>query len=95
MQPPDYLNPATTPSSVVVEVVEVEFRRFFKFTKLCYSFKRLCVAGKLLQVNTGAKEQLFFEAPRGKRQTIRNSEVCEFLLGGSKRILSIFLCVIV
>ncbi|KAM7408259.1 hypothetical protein PAMA_002117 [Pampus argenteus] len=25
-------------------------------------------------VNTGAKEQLFFEAPRGKRQTIRNSE---------------------
>ncbi|CAK6981650.1 unnamed protein product, partial [Scomber scombrus] len=30
--------------------------------------------GKLLQVNTGAKEQLFFEAPRGKRQTIRNSE---------------------
>uniref|UniRef100_A0AAQ4RNR3 EMAP like 6 n=2 Tax=Gasterosteus aculeatus aculeatus TaxID=481459 RepID=A0AAQ4RNR3_GASAC len=32
--------------------------------------------GKLLQVNTGAKEQLFFEAPRGRRQTIRNSEVC-------------------
>uniref|UniRef100_A0A3Q3WD54 EMAP like 5 n=1 Tax=Mola mola TaxID=94237 RepID=A0A3Q3WD54_MOLML len=31
--------------------------------------------GKLLQVNTGAKEQLFFEAPRGRRQTIRNSEV--------------------
>nr|XP_020441832.1 echinoderm microtubule-associated protein-like 6 isoform X2 [Monopterus albus] len=31
--------------------------------------------GKLLQVNTGAKEQLFFEAPRGKRQTIRNSEL--------------------
>jgi len=36
----------------------------------------LCVAGKLLQVNTGAKEQLFFEAPRGKGQTIKNSEVC-------------------
>lgn len=35
----------------------------------------LCAAGKLLQVNTGAKEQLFFEAPRGKRQTIRNCEV--------------------
>ncbi|KAM4607535.1 echinoderm microtubule-associated protein-like 6 isoform 3-T3 [Polymixia lowei] len=31
--------------------------------------------GKLLQVNSGAKEQLFFEAPRGKRQTIRNSEL--------------------
>ncbi|TDH01611.1 hypothetical protein EPR50_G00182120 [Perca flavescens] len=31
--------------------------------------------GKLLQVNTGAKEQLFFEAPRGRRQTIRNSEL--------------------
>ncbi|KAI3362845.1 hypothetical protein L3Q82_001894 [Scortum barcoo] len=31
--------------------------------------------GKLLQVNTGAKEQLFFEAPRGKRQTIRSSEL--------------------
>ncbi|XP_030627440.1 echinoderm microtubule-associated protein-like 6 isoform X1 [Chanos chanos] len=31
--------------------------------------------GKLLQVNSGAKEQLFFEAPRGKRQIIRNSEI--------------------
>ncbi|XP_035687635.1 echinoderm microtubule-associated protein-like 6 isoform X3 [Branchiostoma floridae] len=31
--------------------------------------------GKLLQVNTGAKEQLFFEAPRGKRQTIRSTDV--------------------
>ncbi|MGH0174886.1 UNVERIFIED_CONTAM: hypothetical protein FKN15_069133 [Acipenser sinensis] len=30
--------------------------------------------GKLLQVNTGAKEQLFFEAPRGKKQTILVSE---------------------
>uniref|UniRef100_A0A671RXC3 Echinoderm microtubule-associated protein-like 5 n=1 Tax=Sinocyclocheilus anshuiensis TaxID=1608454 RepID=A0A671RXC3_9TELE len=26
--------------------------------------------GKLLQVNTSAKEQLFFEAPRGKKQTL-------------------------
>ncbi|XP_061843886.1 echinoderm microtubule-associated protein-like 6 isoform X4 [Nerophis lumbriciformis] len=26
--------------------------------------------GKLLQVNTGSKEQLFFEAPRGRRQSI-------------------------
>ncbi|KAM4730013.1 echinoderm microtubule-associated protein-like 6 isoform 3-T3 [Anableps anableps] len=31
--------------------------------------------GKLLQVNTGAKEQLFFEAPRGRRQTVQNSEL--------------------
>uniref|UniRef100_A0AAY4A246 Echinoderm microtubule-associated protein-like 5 n=1 Tax=Denticeps clupeoides TaxID=299321 RepID=A0AAY4A246_9TELE len=31
--------------------------------------------GKLLQVNTSAKEQLFFEAPRGKRQTIPALEV--------------------
>ncbi|XP_045677967.1 echinoderm microtubule-associated protein-like 5 isoform X1 [Phyllostomus hastatus] len=31
--------------------------------------------GKLLQVNTGAKEQLFFEAPRGKRQTVPGAEV--------------------
>uniref|UniRef100_A0A8D1EVV9 EMAP like 6 n=1 Tax=Sus scrofa TaxID=9823 RepID=A0A8D1EVV9_PIG len=30
--------------------------------------------GKLLQVNSGAKEQLFFEAPRGKRHIIRPSE---------------------
>ncbi|XP_046714063.1 echinoderm microtubule-associated protein-like 6 isoform X3 [Silurus meridionalis] len=30
--------------------------------------------GKLLQVNTGAKEQLFFEAPRGRRQNISNAE---------------------
>ncbi|XP_069772417.1 echinoderm microtubule-associated protein-like 5 isoform X2 [Narcine bancroftii] len=31
--------------------------------------------GKLLQVNTGAKEQLFFEAPRGKPQTINKAKV--------------------
>lgn len=31
--------------------------------------------GKLLQVNTSAKEQLFFEAPRGKKQTIPSTEV--------------------
>lgn len=35
-----------------------------------------CATGKLLQVNTGAKELLFFEAPRGRKQTIKNSEVC-------------------
>ncbi|KAB1277577.1 Echinoderm microtubule-associated protein-like 5 [Camelus dromedarius] len=33
------------------------------------------IRGKLLQVNTGAKEQLFFEAPRGKKQTIPSAEV--------------------
>uniref|UniRef100_A0A8C8VLX9 EMAP like 5 n=1 Tax=Pelusios castaneus TaxID=367368 RepID=A0A8C8VLX9_9SAUR len=33
------------------------------------------IRGKLLQINTGAKEQLFFEAPRGKRQTISSLEV--------------------
>lgn len=32
-------------------------------------------AGKLLMVNTGAKEQLFYEAPRGKRLTLSYSEV--------------------
>ncbi len=26
-------------------------------------------------VNSGAKEQLFFEAPRGTRQTLRNAEI--------------------
>ncbi|XP_075781606.1 echinoderm microtubule-associated protein-like 6 isoform X3 [Pelodiscus sinensis] len=31
--------------------------------------------GKLLQVNSGAKEQLFFEAPRGKRHIIRATEI--------------------
>lgn len=33
------------------------------------------LTGKLLQVNTSAKEQFFFEAPRGKRQTIPATEV--------------------
>lgn len=32
-------------------------------------------AGKLLMTNSGAKEQLFFEAPRGKRQALRSAEV--------------------
>ena len=26
-------------------------------------------------INSGAKEQLFFEAPRGKRQALRNREI--------------------
>ena len=29
-------------------------------------------------VNTGAKEQLFFEAPRGKRITLRSNEIEKF-----------------
>lgn len=29
-------------------------------------------------VNTGAKEVLFFEAPRGKRITLRNAEIEKF-----------------
>lgn len=43
----------------------------------CFNFY-LCVflsTGKLLQVNTGAKEQLFFEAPRGRKQNISVAEV--------------------
>ena len=31
-------------------------------------------SGKLLQTNSGAKERLFFEAPRGTRQTISTNE---------------------
>eukprot|EP00111_Clytia_hemisphaerica_P009365 TCONS_00027488-protein len=31
--------------------------------------------GKLLQVNTGAREVLYFEAPRGKRQAINSTEL--------------------
>lgn len=34
--------------------------------------------GKVLMVNTGAKEQLFFEAPRGKRITLRAPEIEKF-----------------
>lgn len=32
-------------------------------------------SGKLLVTNSGAKEQLFFEAPRGKRITLKSTEV--------------------
>lgn len=31
--------------------------------------------GKLLMTNSGDRAQLFFEAPRGKRQTLRNQEI--------------------
>ncbi|XP_041352370.1 echinoderm microtubule-associated protein-like 6 isoform X2 [Gigantopelta aegis] len=34
--------------------------------------------GKVLMVNSGAKEQLFFEAPRGKRITLRSQEIEKF-----------------
>lgn len=45
---------------------------FLSITILLFS---LLKTGKLLQVNTGAKEQLFFEAPRGKRYVIKSAEV--------------------
>ena len=35
-------------------------------------------SGKLLIVNSGAKELLYFEAPRGKRQTIASDDVIEW-----------------
>ncbi|XP_060573407.1 echinoderm microtubule-associated protein-like 6 [Ruditapes philippinarum] len=34
--------------------------------------------GKVIMVNSGAKEQLFFEAPRGRRITLRNQEIEKF-----------------
>lgn len=37
----------------------------------------LFIAGKLLQTNSGAKERLFFEAPRGTRQTIATNKAKE------------------
>ena len=42
-----------------------------QLTLLIISF----IPGKLLMVNSGAKELLFFEAPLGKRQTISNANV--------------------
>ncbi|KAL0621260.1 Echinoderm microtubule-associated protein-like 6, partial [Plecturocebus cupreus] len=44
--------------------------------------------GKLLQVNSGAKEQLFFEAPRGKRHIIRPSERWSFAMLASLELLT-------
>ena len=38
----------------------------------------LVFIGKVLMVNSGAKEQLFFEAPRGKRITLRTQEIERF-----------------
>lgn len=46
-----------------------------KFKSLCLTRWAFSFTGKLLQVNTSAKEQFFFEAPRGKRQTIPATEV--------------------
>ncbi len=37
-------------------------------------------SGKLLMVNTGAKEQLFFEAPRGTRVTLKDDVVASVWL---------------
>lgn len=34
--------------------------------------------GKVIMVNSGAKEQLFFEAPRGHRITLRSTEIEKF-----------------
>ncbi|XP_050404782.1 echinoderm microtubule-associated protein-like 6 [Patella vulgata] len=34
--------------------------------------------GKVIMVNSGAKEQLFFEAPRGKRITMRSNDIEKF-----------------
>ena len=34
--------------------------------------------GKVIMVNSGAREQLFFEAPRGKRITLRSAEIEKF-----------------
>ena len=39
-----------------------------------YTFD-LSFTGKLLQVNSGAKEVLYFEAPRGTRQAITSSNM--------------------
>lgn len=47
--------------------------------------------GKLLQVNTGAKEQLFFEAPRGKKQTIPSLEVKQLQFSSVVR-LKVHIC---
>lgn len=41
-------------------------------------FPYVSCTGKLLQVNSGAREQLFFEAPRGRKQNISVTEVCLF-----------------
>ncbi|VFV19097.1 echinoderm microtubule-associated [Lynx pardinus] len=54
-------------SSVLVSGDDFGLVKLFKFPCL--------KKGKLLQVNSGAKEQLFFEAPRGKRHIIRPSEI--------------------
>uniref|UniRef100_A0A673LU81 Echinoderm microtubule-associated protein-like 5 n=1 Tax=Sinocyclocheilus rhinocerous TaxID=307959 RepID=A0A673LU81_9TELE len=52
-----------------VSVLQKKFR-YISASLFCF-----LVLGKLLQVNTSAKEQLFFEAPRGKKQTIPATEV--------------------
>ncbi|XP_048456030.1 echinoderm microtubule-associated protein-like 5 [Rhincodon typus] len=51
--------------------------------------------GKLLQVNTGAKEQLFFEAPRGKPQIINNAELFFIVPYCRKRWKELILIIII
>lgn len=41
------------------------------------SFVFFLLAGKLLLLNSGAKELLYFEAPRGKRQAITRAELAK------------------
>ena len=38
-------------------------------------FPPIFPSGKLLQVNSGAREHLYFEAPRGRRQAIVSAEL--------------------
>lgn len=47
--------------------------------------------GKLLQVNTGAREQLFFEAPRGRKQNISVAEVCLLYFLYILQVINVFL----
>ena len=57
----------------VVGSLVSNFHAWFIHGYYCDAF-----SGKLLQVNSGAREQLFFEAPRGHRQAMRNSTVCYY-----------------
>ena len=40
-------------------------------------FSSHCVSGKLIQLNTGDRELLYFEAPRGKQQMISRDDALE------------------
>ena len=45
--------------------------------QLLFSFLRLFSPGKLIQLNTGDRELLYFEAPRGKQQYISRDDALE------------------